>query len=175
YSYIGRVCDPFFKTSVIESRDYFLTVTTAAHELAHNLGSDHDGEGKAVACRADDYFIMTPYDPKMNKTNSYSRNPWIFSTCSVDVFKDTLKDKSCVTNVGQKYDEMEWNEFTKTQPGQVYSLNHQCELYNGHGSSFCGNQTSEICHFMQCTDPFTKDCLPNYFSAYRGTKCGNNK
>ncbi|KAL3875197.1 hypothetical protein ACJMK2_038124, partial [Sinanodonta woodiana] len=174
YSFDAMVCDPYYKTSVIQSRDYYLTVTTAAHELGHNLGADHDGEGNAIACRADDYFLMTPFVPKYNTTQSYTRNPWIFSNCSVDAFKDELKHKTCLDNLGKVFNFAEWAEFSRELPGQVYSLNKQCELNNGHGSSFCGTRTPEICLFMKCTNPFTGQCLPTHFSAYRGTDCGPN-
>ncbi|KAL3875195.1 hypothetical protein ACJMK2_038122, partial [Sinanodonta woodiana] len=174
HSYVGTVCDPYYKTSVVQSRDYFLTVTTAAHELAHNLGANHDGEGNAIACMASDNFMMTPLDPEINQTQPYSRNPWVFSTCSVEVFKESLKSKACLNNVGSTYSLLEWNQFTKKLPGQVYSLDKQCELFNGHGSFFCGNKTSEICHFMKCTDPFKTGCPTKDFSAYRGTDCGTN-
>ncbi|KAL3856275.1 hypothetical protein ACJMK2_011049, partial [Sinanodonta woodiana] len=48
-SYPGLVCDKLYKVSVVETRDYFFTMSTAAHELGHNLGAEHDGEGNATA------------------------------------------------------------------------------------------------------------------------------
>ncbi|KAK3593454.1 hypothetical protein CHS0354_020219, partial [Potamilus streckersoni] len=137
-SYNGFVCDSYYKTSVIKSADYFLTVNVAAHELGHNLGADHDGEDNATACRADDQFIMAPKAPTFNLFEPYSRHPYIFSNCSVKAFKDTLKDKMCLRNVGVPYDNEEWNGIIKTMPGQVYSLDQQCELIKGPGSRFCG-------------------------------------
>ncbi|KAL3875183.1 hypothetical protein ACJMK2_038110 [Sinanodonta woodiana] len=138
YSYTRSVCDDCHKASIIKTRDYMFTVLTAAHELGHNLGADHDGEKEGAACRADDFFLMSPDDPVFRENKPYSRNPWIFSNCSVESFKRALPDKTCLFNVGQYYDEDEWSTFMLVQPGEVFSNNAQCEFAHGHGSTFCG-------------------------------------
>ncbi|KAK3575896.1 hypothetical protein CHS0354_034472 [Potamilus streckersoni] len=57
------------------------------------LGADHDGEDSAIACDPNDLFIMTPKETVFSRGQPYSRNPWMFSNCSVDAFKKTLKYK----------------------------------------------------------------------------------
>ncbi|KAL3875182.1 hypothetical protein ACJMK2_038109 [Sinanodonta woodiana] len=138
YSYTRSVCDDCHKVSIVKTRDYMFTVLTAAHELGHNLGANHDGEKEGAACRADDFFLMSPHDPVFRESKPYSRNPWIFSNCSVESFKRALPDKTCLFNVGQYYDQHEWSTFMLALPGEVFSYNDQCEFALGHGSRFCG-------------------------------------
>ncbi|KAL3875188.1 hypothetical protein ACJMK2_038115, partial [Sinanodonta woodiana] len=173
YSFFGSVCDNCYKGSIIQTRDFMFTVLTATHELGHNLGADHDGEGEGLACKADDYFLMSPLDPLFLESRNYSRNPWIFSNCSVESFKRALQDKTCLTNVGAYYNSNEFWTFMQALPGQVISYNEQCEFALGHGSRFCGSVNNRICSFMQCTNPITQTCF-TFIRAARGTLCGHN-
>ncbi|KAL3875287.1 hypothetical protein ACJMK2_038209 [Sinanodonta woodiana] len=138
YSYTRFICDDCYKASIVKTSDYMLTVLTAAHELGHNLGADHDGEGEGLACRANDYFLMSPKEHFFQESKPYSRNPWIFSNCSVESFKRALPGKTCLTNVGKFYDGDELWTFMKALPGEVFSYNEQCEFAFGHGSKLCG-------------------------------------
>ncbi|KAK3581972.1 hypothetical protein CHS0354_003233, partial [Potamilus streckersoni] len=176
-SYRGEVCNIGSRTSVVEAHDFFLTTSTAAHELGHNLGAYHDGEGSATACRAEDLFIMSPIVPRFDRTMRYSRKPWLFSSCSVEAFKSTLPAKACLANKGLYFDEEEWKQHVQKLPGEVYSTDEQCELINGHKSKHCGrskNKPRHICRFMQCTDPNTDQCLLDNYNAARGSTCGVN-
>ncbi|KAL3875284.1 hypothetical protein ACJMK2_038206, partial [Sinanodonta woodiana] len=120
------ICDRYYKTSIIQSRDYLFTTLTAAHELGHSLGAYHDGEDEATACKAEDFFLMSSMDPVFDVNSEYSRNPWVFSNCSLDAFKQLArKNKTCLNNVGTPYDEEEWKTFMTLQPGQEYSYNEQ--------------------------------------------------
>ncbi len=59
-----------------------LTAVVVAHELAHNLGSDHDGPGANVLCSSST-FIMSPIiNPAFNLSK--------FSSCSVADIEATL-------------------------------------------------------------------------------------
>ncbi|KAK3588404.1 hypothetical protein CHS0354_013730 [Potamilus streckersoni] len=92
-SYAKGVCDEGRRVSVVEAFGIFTTVSTAAHELGHNLGADHDEEDDAKACDPNDLFIMSPNETAFVRGKPYSRNPWMFSNCSVEAFKTTLPNK----------------------------------------------------------------------------------
>ncbi|KAK3591510.1 hypothetical protein CHS0354_031617 [Potamilus streckersoni] len=168
------VCDEGRRISVIESRDFFVTVLTAAHELGHSLGAVHDGQGDAISCPAGDLFIMTTVTPDFDPEKPYSRNPWLFSECSVDAFSRVLKDKTCVQNKGTFFNWHEWNHYTAQTPGEAYSLDKQCQFIHGPLSKFCQDEPADICLNVQCTDPNTGECLDYLYNAARGTRCGNN-
>ncbi|KAK3583768.1 hypothetical protein CHS0354_022804 [Potamilus streckersoni] len=136
----ASVCLPGFRTEIVHSNDYFLTTTVAAHELGHSLGADHDGEGNATACNPDDLFIMTPRRKAFHPGVAYTKNPWLFSNCSVEAFKKTLENKDCVTR-RPNYTEVEMDELNNlnlTQPGEEYTRDMQCQLIKGRGSVYCG-------------------------------------
>ncbi|KAL3892099.1 hypothetical protein ACJMK2_004336 [Sinanodonta woodiana] len=174
-SHMNGVCDTGKRTSVIESHMYSRTVQTAAHELAHNLGADHDGEGDAKACRPEDGFIMTPHGQLYDEFTPYSRNPWIFSRCSVESFKKKLRTKSCVKIAGAVFNILEWSKFLQKQAGDVFTPDKQCRLAYGPNSQFVGTPTEDICHILKCTKPATRQRRRKFIFAARGTMCGENK
>ncbi|KAK3579622.1 hypothetical protein CHS0354_003753 [Potamilus streckersoni] len=46
---------------------------------------------------------MTPDMPPFDARVPYSRNPWVFSNCSVRTFKQTLKHRIEIVRKGNKY------------------------------------------------------------------------
>ncbi|KAK3588398.1 hypothetical protein CHS0354_013724, partial [Potamilus streckersoni] len=117
---------------------------------------------------------MSPIETIFTQGKPYSRNPWIFSNCSVDAFKKTLKDRHCLYNEGSFFDIKEWNHFMMKSPGEEYPADKQCELIYGPDYSHCGPTSAAICLYLQCKDPETKACLPKHHIAARGTECGVN-
>ncbi|KAL3854136.1 hypothetical protein ACJMK2_013414 [Sinanodonta woodiana] len=146
-SHDGGVCDTGDRTSVVQTDDYVRTVSAAAHELGHNLGAFHDGEKDAVDCDPRDFFIMTPIVLLNHPGMNYNINRWLFSNCSQESFKKTLKDKQCVKTKGTIYNEKEWKVFTLKQPGEVYTPDDQCYLINGPRSMHV--KVSKPCMYMR--------------------------
>ncbi|KAL3861394.1 hypothetical protein ACJMK2_007429 [Sinanodonta woodiana] len=146
----NQVCVPGFRVQLAHLSDYFRTTSIAAHELGHSLGAVHDGEGTAIACRADDGFIMAPSLAVFDTNKEYSHNPWLFSSCSIEAFTKTLFNKPALTikPVFNQLELDEWNKFLAKLPGQKYSPSMQCQVIVGPASTHCGVCTK--CTRMTC-------------------------
>ncbi|KAL3892107.1 hypothetical protein ACJMK2_004344, partial [Sinanodonta woodiana] len=169
------ICDEVQRVSLIQSGHYSRTVLTATHELGHNLGAKHDGTGDAKDCNPDEKYIMYHSSIKFNDTTPYSRNAWIFSTCSVESFKKTLITKDCVKVQGLTYDTAEWMLFMKKEPGDFFTPYVQCFILYGPHYVFYGVLDEYICHQLRCKNVKTKKIMKKYLYAAEGTSCGRNK
>ena len=58
-AYLSGMCSRQASCTISEARSLGSTALIVAHELAHNLGVDHDGQGPNSDCDSDD-FIMGP-------------------------------------------------------------------------------------------------------------------
>jgi hypothetical protein len=85
-AYISGVCSSEFGSSLSQSGlDTTRSALIAAHEIGHNFGAPHDGEG---ACESTSpSFLMSP---QLNGSNQ-------FSACSIQQIQPTLT-RSCLTN-----------------------------------------------------------------------------
>ncbi|KAL3861408.1 hypothetical protein ACJMK2_007443, partial [Sinanodonta woodiana] len=139
-SYPGLICVPGYRVEIVHMSDYYRTTSTAAHELGHSLGAVHDGDDTARGCKAEDGFIMAPVLEAFVPYKLHSRNPWIFSSCSVAAFKRTVVRKPNLTRkpVYTQPELDEWNKFMSKLPGQKYSPSMQCQFIMGLGSYHCG-------------------------------------
>ncbi|KAH3712680.1 hypothetical protein DPMN_072433 [Dreissena polymorpha] len=133
-AWLNGVCNRD-RVSIQEDDDYYTTTSVAAHELGHNLGSDHDGERSvsvASACSADSKFIMAPFVSSFNSSDEYTVNPWRFSTCSVKQFKNYIKSlgtNNCLLDSGDATNE--YKIHSTKQPGELHSPTEQCQLEYG--------------------------------------------
>ncbi|XP_042857236.1 venom metalloproteinase antarease-like TtrivMP_A [Penaeus japonicus] len=121
---------------------YYVGVMTAAHELAHNLGSPHDGKDGAEACSWDDGYIMSYVGGKSNKL--------FFSSCSQKLMKDymTSSDAACLqtTEVGEQI------SLSSQLPGEKISMDEQCVKQTGKADAYASKSVSEdsLCVQLVC-------------------------
>ncbi|XP_046366277.2 A disintegrin and metalloproteinase with thrombospondin motifs 18-like [Haliotis rufescens] len=170
-SFTDKICSLYDgkSSSLVEDQGAFSCVGTVAHELAHVLGSDHDGAYRGKSCSAADGYIMSPLSPLVT-------NGFYFSQCSIDSMKKNLLKQSsyCIYNkapVNHLYESV-----STTMPGQVYNASQQCGAI--YGTDFClstGTTLADICHKMWCWDPQLTNVCSTKSAAALGTSCGPNK
>ncbi|XP_052722475.1 zinc metalloproteinase-disintegrin-like VLAIP-A [Crassostrea angulata] len=173
-AYLSAMCSDE-SVSVAEDHFNFDLITTAAHELGHGLGAEHDGTGNS--CNRADSYIMAAVSGSVQ-----NQNPWKFSTCSVNYFTTNInklnqENKNCMTVLSPSYDPEALKQYTSL-PGEIYDAHSHCGHIVGPGSSFCkslydGN-FSTICTKLWCkkTDGsgLCSSAVPG-----DGLHCGNKK
>ncbi|XP_068230933.1 A disintegrin and metalloproteinase with thrombospondin motifs like [Palaemon carinicauda] len=117
-------------------------VMTAAHEVAHNLGSPHDGKDGAEACPWDDGFIMSYVAGSPNKV--------FFSSCSQQLMKDYMltTDAECLSSlaVGANI------PLSPTLPGELITMDQQCQKSTGKDNAYASKTADEdsLCVKLEC-------------------------
>ncbi|XP_062578416.1 A disintegrin and metalloproteinase with thrombospondin motifs 18-like [Saccostrea cucullata] len=156
-------------SSIIEDQGGFTCIGTFVHEMAHTLGSDHDGWFRGQECDPNNGYIMDAVSP-------LTTNAFYFSQCTINSIKTNLlrPEASCVLDkprVNHHYEAL-----TKDAPGQIYNVSEQChQIY---GTSFClsvGTTLEDICHKMYCWDPILSNVCSTKSAAAPGTSCGHKK
>ncbi|XP_071099541.1 A disintegrin and metalloproteinase with thrombospondin motifs 6-like [Haliotis cracherodii] len=178
-AFIGTMCQGEGRSvSVVEDHGGFQSVGTAAHELGHSLGAEHDGLNNT--CTPADRYIMA--GASYNETSANKYNPWRFSPCSINYFKvyidgviNNVKESTCfrskLTPVGVP-------NITGEMAGQLLGPDEQCRHIYGPTSYLCRGENfgdaTDICRAMFCRNPKTANkCVLH--SAARGTSCGNKR
>ncbi|OAF67595.1 hypothetical protein A3Q56_04685 [Intoshia linei] len=178
YAPLAGICISGSSVSTIEDRGY-RSWNTAAHELGHNLGSEHDGIGNSQDCDPNENYIMRPGGGYVKKENY--KNSYIFSSCSVIAMKNVIYGNSfngfprvCLFNTVCHHDVSD--EDLSQMPGEMFDLDRQCQIYFGEGSSKCSfDHVSDNCYAPFCQiDENNCKSLP-YGSILEGTHCGDNK
>lgn len=89
-AYVGTLCDVQTSAGLTEARGgtagLWHESLVAAHEIAHNFGAVHDGEGACDAV-APDQYLMAP-DTAGNHQ---------FSSCSLDMMQHKLANAACIS------------------------------------------------------------------------------
>ena len=62
-AYLSGMCSRQGSCTISEARSLGSTALIVAHELAHNLGVDHDGQGSNIDCDSDDYIMGPKLSP----------------------------------------------------------------------------------------------------------------
>ncbi|KAH3821880.1 hypothetical protein DPMN_123648 [Dreissena polymorpha] len=178
-AWVGSACK-YYRVSINEdTSSLFTTVSVAAHELGHNLGSHHDGNSKyelSAGCPDTSKFIMAPTVHQLIRNDAFTQNPWRFSACSVKQFKAFIQSldnsgNNCLLDKGDYYNGGEFNTFVSRLPGEQYSADEQCKKVFGNSSRLgCGSTTASpvICQHMLCT---TSTTYCYYMTADQGTQC----
>ncbi|XP_029961195.1 A disintegrin and metalloproteinase with thrombospondin motifs 12-like [Salarias fasciatus] len=161
-SHLSGMCQPHRSCNVNE--DSGLPVAfTVAHEMGHNFGIHHDGQGNDCELEGRHPFIMS-------RQLMYDSSPLTWSSCSKEYITRFL-DRGwgfCLDDRPSKRD--------LTTPlarlGVRYTTHHQCQLQYGPNATFCP-EVDNVCQILWCSVNGT--CRSKLDSPIDGTRCGPEK
>ncbi|KAK9542379.1 hypothetical protein VZT92_000249 [Zoarces viviparus] len=161
-SHVAGICQSHRSCSISEDTGLPLAFTVA-HELGHNFGIQHDGNGNDCEPIGKRPFVMSPqllYGTSLPRWSRCSRQ---YITRFLDrgwgwcLDDAPVKDKRSLNSV---------------LPGVLYSSAHQCRLQYGSGSLLCDDMDN-VCSTLWCTVGTT--CHSKLDGAVDGTRCGEDK
>ncbi|XP_045889330.1 A disintegrin and metalloproteinase with thrombospondin motifs 7 isoform X2 [Micropterus dolomieu] len=161
-SHVAGMCQSHRSCSISEDTGLPLAFTVA-HELGHNFGIQHDGNGNDCEPIGKRPFVMSP---QLLYGTSLPR----WSRCSRQYITRFL-DRGwgwCLDDAPVK-DKLSLNSVL---PGALYSAAHQCRLQYGSGSLLCDDMDN-VCSTLWCTVGTT--CHSKLDGAVDGTSCGEDK
>ncbi|RVE74247.1 hypothetical protein OJAV_G00020100 [Oryzias javanicus] len=161
-SHVAGMCQPHRSCSISEDTGLPMAFTVA-HELGHNFGIQHDGNGNDCEPIGKRPFVMSPHLMYGTSLPRWSRCSRQYITRFLDrgwgwcLDDAPVKDRLSVSS---------------TLPGQLYSAVHQCRLQYGSKSLLCDDMDN-ICSTLWCTMGAT--CHSKLDGAVDGTSCGEQK
>lgn len=176
----GRICSNYRLSSITYGTSHFLE-TVMAHELAHNLGLDHDDinvvfpDGKKRVCTDERYL--------MSRGVNFRKSFYTFSNCSVQSFENNLlnpKTKTVFDFYGCLIENnpKKWINNYKVQsfnkmPGHFISLSDQCRYFLNFSKSYYCRSNIVNCGTLFCYNK-ERQCQEVKALLLDGSFCGQN-
>ncbi|XP_062417832.1 LOW QUALITY PROTEIN: A disintegrin and metalloproteinase with thrombospondin motifs 7 [Pungitius pungitius] len=164
-SHVAGMCQSHRSCSISEDTGLPLAFTVA-HELGHNFGIQHDGNGNDCEPIGKRPFVMSPQ-------LLYGTSPPRWSRCSRRYITRSSSDRGwgwCLDDAPVR--ERPLLLLDSELPGVLYSAAHQCRLQYGSGSVLCDDM-DDVCSTLWCTVGAT--CHSKLNGAVDGTACGDGK
>ncbi|XP_071516077.1 uncharacterized protein [Panulirus ornatus] len=187
-AWVGGMCRPSISCTMNEGRS-FMSVYVVAHEMGHNLGMNHDGQGDAQQCSSTKYIMSPSVGP--------GKTTW--SSCSISVIHNFLRQSSCLDDGKQgrvtastgraanTLSEDNHSEISPIQlkseatvdlqailqrtPGYQFALPDQCKVLFGM-EYYPALTKFDLCDYLYCTNGVvTKPAHP----ALEGSFCGSHR
>lgn len=157
------------RSCTLNEEDGFTSAFIIAHETGHTLGMEHDGVNNNCSNDVIKGSIMAPL-----VRSRFDRFYW--SSCSRRDLISKLKALWCLDDVPFR------NKIPhlKKLPGQIYTIDEQCQHDFGSNSRYCSGMKRDPCKELWCSrvsfSSFNNQyCQTRREPALEGTKCGENK
>ncbi|CAL1545373.1 unnamed protein product [Lymnaea stagnalis] len=181
---IGTMCQQDgSSSSFVEDQGDFQSIEIAAHELAHSLSAQHDGNSNT--CSSYSNYIMAPATSSADDRENSNR--WRFSRCTLQYFGNlfqkllqTRDGASCLTGLIPKSSNIPDENYGL--PGLKYSAQAQCRMWHGNESTVCYGKTDDLRSFTSSSLCRTIWCRSKWGSSVcdskiplPGTPCDDGK
>ncbi|KAH8388555.1 hypothetical protein KR093_009637, partial [Drosophila rubida] len=144
---------------------------TIAHELGHILNMPHDDDDRCKGHNTKPGNNRTLHI--MSSVMGDHMHPWSWSKCSQHYVSEFLEkmDKSCLENTPSRV----LSHLNTKLPGEIYSLDHQCQLIHGNQSTHCAFDTECRRLFCNANSHANELCRSSNLPWADGTPCNNDR